>query len=190
MAMGQPALLAQTDAGNIHSSPFIQREPAAHRRTGNLPQCDGVTYGLQDRLRMHVFTRSQRRRQLWPRWMVAWLGAAALGVANGSVRTIVYERRIGSTAAHYVSTTTLLMLLTGYMRWLLRKWPLASNAEALRVGGAWTLLTIAFEFGFGHFVARESWSALSEQYNIGRAKVWILVPAWMAIGPALLRPRR
>jgi hypothetical protein len=77
-------------------------------------------------------------------------------------RAIVYERRIGSTAAHYLSTANLLGLLTGYM----------------------------FEFGFGHFVARESWSALLEQYNVTGARVWILVPAWMAIGPYILRSRR
>ena len=77
---------------------------------------------------MHVFIRGLRVRQPWLRWLLAWPGAAALGVANGSVRAVVYEPRIGSSAAHYVSTATLLALLTGYMRWLLGRWPIASNA--------------------------------------------------------------
>ena len=139
---------------------------------------------------MPEFRRGPSVRQLWLRWLLAWPGAAALGVANGSLRAVVYERRIGSTAAHYVSTATLLALLTGYMRWLLGQWPIASNVRALQVGGIWTRLTIGFEFGFGHFVARESWSALLEQYNVTRARVWVLVPAWMAIGPYILRSRR
>ena len=127
---------------------------------------------------------SKYARTAWLRWTIAWLGAAALGVANGAARGALYENRIGPRAAHYVSTATLLLLLSAYIRRLSSIWPIPSRADALTIGGAWCGLTIAFEFGFGHLVAGESWSALLAQYNVARGKVWVLIPIWMAIGPA------
>jgi hypothetical protein len=127
-----------------------------------------------------------RRRTPWLPWIIAWVGAAVLGVANGVARATLYEKRIGASRAHYVSTAALLLLLTTYVRWLSSVWPVPSRAAALRIGGFWSGLTIAFEFGFGRFVARESWSALLGQYNFARGKVWALIPLWMAVGPAVL----
>jgi hypothetical protein len=130
---------------------------------------------------------SRRTRTPWLPWLTAWLGAAVLGIVNGVTRARLYENRIGAGPAHYVSTATLLLLLTVYMRWLSSRWPIPSRAGALRIGGFWSGLTIAFEFDFGRFVAHESWSALLGQYNFARGKVWALIPLWMAVGPAVLR---
>ena len=41
-------------------------------------------------------------------WAAAWLGAAALGVANGVARDTPSGRLVGERAAHHVSTATLL----------------------------------------------------------------------------------
>jgi hypothetical protein len=112
-----------------------------------------------------------------------------LGVINGAARAALYEPGIGPRRAHYVSTATLLLLLSVYVRWLTSVWPIPSRVAAFRIGGAWCGLTIAFEFGFGRVVAHESWSALLDQYSLARGKVWVLVPTWMAIGPAVLRVR-
>ena len=125
----------------------------------------------------------------WRPWLIAWLGAAALGVANGVARGALYERRIGSRPAHFLSTGALLVLLSAYMRVLSRAWPIASRGQALQIGFVWAGLTIAFEFGLGRLVAQEPWSELLEQYNIARGRVWVLIPAWVAIGPAVLRAR-
>jgi hypothetical protein len=123
------------------------------------------------------------------RWMSAWLGAAALGVANGASREAFYADATGDEAAHLISTGTLLALLGGYMSLLQRRWPLSSRREALSVGAAWAAMTVAFEFGFGHWVAGDSWSALLENYDVTTGKIWVLVPAAMAGGPELARQR-
>jgi hypothetical protein len=121
------------------------------------------------------------------RWIPAWIGAAALGVANGVSREALYADAAGDKAAHVISTGTLLALLSGYMWLLQRRWPLRSRREARSVGTAWATMTVAFEFGFGHWVADDSWSALLENYDIGAGKVWALVPAAMVVGPELAR---
>jgi hypothetical protein len=64
------------------------------------------------------------KRTPWRAWLLGWLGAAVLGVANGIARGAL------------------------------------------------------------------PWSELFEQYNIARGKIWVLIPAWMAIGPAVLRNRQ
>jgi hypothetical protein len=48
-------------------------------------------------------------------------------------------------------------------------------------------MTVAFEFGFGHWVDGDSWSELLENYDVTAGKVWVLVPAAMAAGPELAR---
>jgi hypothetical protein len=121
------------------------------------------------------------------KWILAWVGASVLGVANGVARETTYSDRVGDDAAHVISTGMLLMLLGGYMWLLQRRWPLESRREALSVGATWTLMTIAFEFGFGHWVDGDSWSELLENYDVTAGKVWIFVPVAMAAGPELAR---
>lgn len=120
-------------------------------------------------------------------WIWAWTGAAALGVANGASREALYADAAGEEAAHVISTATLLALLSGYTWLLQRRWPLTTRREALSVGAAWAIMTVGFEFGFGHWVGGDSWSELLENYDVSAGKVWILVPLGMAAGPELAR---
>ena len=60
---------------------------------------------------------ARKRRHVFTAWLIAWLGAPVIGVVNGAARA-VYEGRVGTTAAHYVATTVLMVLLGIYMRLL------------------------------------------------------------------------
>lgn len=117
---------------------------------------------------------------------MGWLGAAALGVTNGVVRQALYQERVGAKPAHYLSTAGLTLLLGGYIRLLARRWPIRRPRQAMLIGGAWSVMTILFEFGFGRGVARESWAKLLEQYNVRRGYVWVVIPIWMTVGPRIL----
>jgi hypothetical protein len=121
------------------------------------------------------------------RWISAWIGAAALGVANGAGREMLYADATGDEAAHVISTGTLLALLGGYMWLLQRRWPLSTRREALSIRASWASATVAFEFGFGHWAAGDSWSALLANYDLTAGRVWVLVPGAMAAGPELAR---
>jgi hypothetical protein len=129
-------------------------------------------------------------RGVWLPWLVAWLGATLIAVANGIARRAVYQERLGSLAAHYLSTGLLAVLLGIYLWLLAGRWPIATRRAALEIGGAWTLLTIVFEFGLGRFVARESWATLLKQYDLSRGNVWVLIPIWTAVGPTIMRGLR
>ena len=130
--------------------------------------------------------RRLRRDRLLGRWIAAWLGATALGVANAGVRELVYADRVGELAAHQISTATLLAALTYYL-WLVdQRWPVPTTRTALAIGGIWAALTVLFEFGLGHYVLRSPWSDLLANYNLADGRIWVLVPVWMAFAPAAL----
>lgn len=127
------------------------------------------------------------RRDPWRPWTLAWLGACGLAFGNAIVRQTIYEGHIGDLRAHQVSTATLLGLIAVYVWMLHRRWPIETNQAALAVGAIWATLTLAFEFGFGHWVVDQSWGELLEAYNLADGRVWVLVPIWTMIAPATMR---
>ena len=87
------------------------------------------------------------------RYALAWLILVAAAIVNGMMREAFYKRFLNELGAHQLSTITGMILL-GVIIWRLsRRWPLTSSRQAWAVGGTWLVLTIAFEFLFGHFVA-------------------------------------
>ena len=128
-------------------------------------------------------TQAPNRR----RWLAAWLGLAVLGVGNGVARVALYEDAVGDQLGHQISTATLMILIAGYAWLLQRLWPLTSTRAAWQVGAAWVAMTIAFEFGFGHYVTGNSWSKLLADYNILEGRLWLLIPLTILLAPVLAR---
>lgn len=123
-------------------------------------------------------------RTLRQRWLLAWIGGAAIGVANGVSREATYGRRLEDETSNRVSVLT---AFAAYFRLLQRRWPLGGRSEALRIGGAWLALTVAFEFTFGRLVAKKPWRELAADYNVAKGRLWPLVLAWIALGPEAAR---
>ena len=122
-------------------------------------------------------------------WLVAWLGGPLIGIANGTLREVACKDLVGERTAHQLSTASAIALFAGYFALLARRRPLGSTRDALAVGAAWLALTIAFEFGFGRGVAHTSWDELLADYDLRKGRLWPLVLAWIALGPALVRAR-
>jgi hypothetical protein len=120
-------------------------------------------------------------------WVAAWGGMALFGVANGVSRAL-YEKRLGERRAHQVSSATLVVALLPYAAAVERRWPLPTAGAG--AGLAWVGLTVVFEFGFGHYVARQSWRALLADYDVAEGRLWPLVLAGVGTAPALGRAAR
>ena len=63
----------------------------------------------------------------------------------------------------------------------------ASSREALGVGAFWLALTLAFEFGVGHYGFGKPWPELLADYDLRRGRIWMAVlvvtlfaPLWTA----------
>jgi hypothetical protein len=92
-----------------------------------------------------------------------------IGVANGVGREATFARCFGERTAHNLSALTGIAAFASYFSFLQRRWPLASDRDALKIGGRWLLMTIAFEFVFGRLVAKLSWRELLADYTSRRA---------------------
>jgi hypothetical protein len=117
------------------------------------------------------------------RYLLSWFLLAMVAVANGVIRESTYGKHVSELSAHQISTGTGI-LSTGLLVWgLSRFWPIESFGQAWAIGACWLLATIAFEFGFGHFVAGHSWSKLLSDFNILTGRVWLLFLIWITIMP-------
>jgi hypothetical protein len=117
------------------------------------------------------------------KYLIAWFGMMLLAIANGALRDIVYRQQVGDLAAHQISTVILLLLFSGYLWGFFTIWPLASAQQAWMVGVLWLAMTLMFEFGFGHWVAGQSWNQLLRAYHLHEGQLWLFIPLWVLVGP-------
>lgn len=117
------------------------------------------------------------------RFVLMWFGLLLLAIINGTIRDFTYLDSLGEHRAHQLSTITLLVLMSVYCYFIFGEWKLSSSEQAVLVGIVWLILTLAFEFLFGHFVGGHSWEKLFAQYNIFSGNLWILIIIWTAILP-------
>ncbi len=55
--------------------------------------------------------------------------------------------------------------------------------DAWAIGLLWILLTVAFEFFFGHYAVGQSWRELLADYNVLRGRVWVLMLLVALVAP-------
>lgn len=120
------------------------------------------------------------------KYLLVWILLALVAIANGILRQGTYGKFVPELAAHQVSTVTAI-LLTGTAIWVAnRVWPIESASQAMIIGACWLLMTIAFEFGFGHYVAGHPWARLFADYNLLAGRVWLFFLVWIAIAPLVV----
>jgi hypothetical protein len=117
------------------------------------------------------------------RIILAWIPMAFLAILNGTLRESTYGKRLHELRAHQVSTVMGMGLFGIYIGLISRIWQTQSVPQALTVGLIWLVLTVCFEFIFGHFVARHSWQRLLRDYNLLAGRLWILILAWITLAP-------
>jgi hypothetical protein len=104
---------------------------------------------------------------------------------NGAARQAWLLPQLGEPAARVVSTLILcgvVVLLT----WLTISWIGPATAlDAMKIGLLWLGLTLAFEFLVGHYVFRQPWNTLLEDYDIRRGRIWVLALLVVVLAPLL-----
>lgn len=120
------------------------------------------------------------------RGMLAWCALMLVAVLNGTFRVALLNPRLGEPAGHIISSLMLSVFIL-LLSWVLVPWagPRLSG-EALALGGQWLLLTLAFEFGFGHFVAHKPWRELVADYDLVAGRIWVLVLLTTFLAPLLV----
>lgn len=108
-------------------------------------------------------------------YTLAWIPMIFIAVANGAIRQFGYGQWVSELAAHQISCATAIVLFFLYALFLSVRWPFAKSSQAWLTGLIWLVLTIAFEFVFGHFVAGHSLIRLLQDYNMAAGRLWSIV---------------
>ena len=106
-----------------------------------------------------------------------------IGILNGIMREYLYGRSMHALSAHQLSTLTGLVLWGVYIWFLTGACRIESAKQALIIGAIWLVMTVVFEFVFGHYVMGHAWSRLFQDYNLLKGRVWSLVLIWTALAP-------
>jgi hypothetical protein len=112
-----------------------------------------------------------------------WLLILPLMVANGIFRETVLVPSLGRRPADVASAAIGIAIILLITMPFLRRARDRSTGALVRVSVIWLVLTVAFEFLFGHYVDGKSWMELVENYAIWRGNLWPLVLASLALAP-------
>jgi len=119
------------------------------------------------------------------RAVLIWCALLVIASVNGFAREAVLIPRIGDVAGRAVSTLALSVFIV-ILTWISISWIGPQSAHrAWAVGVIWVALTLAFEFLAGHYLFRNSWSRLLEDYDVLRGRIWILVLITTLVAPRL-----
>jgi len=119
-------------------------------------------------------------------YFLAWFPMVLIAIANGVIRQVVLEKRFSKLRAHQISCLTAMLLFFIYVYGFNSFWPLHSSEQALSVGIVWLLMTVVFEFLFGHYVTKQAWSVLLSDYHLFKGRLWSLVLVFILFLPSLV----
>ncbi|HNR53688.1 MAG TPA: hypothetical protein PKJ19_00865 [Flavobacteriales bacterium] len=123
---------------------------------------------------------------MWWKALLFWFVLMVLAIGNGTVRITFIIPHTGLTAGLAISTVLLCALILG-ATWFGIRWLGPSDTkQAWIIGLLWLAMTLAFEFGVGHFLFKKPWSELLFDYNIVQGRIWLLVPIVTTIAPWLM----
>lgn len=120
--------------------------------------------------------------------ILTWIIFIPLAIGNGILREKGYKEHVGDLAAHQVSTVIASIAYVILAHFMLQG--VISSVDTvglLLIGLLWVLMTISFEFGFGHYVDKAPWERLLADYNLFAGRVWALFLLIIFITPFLVK---
>jgi hypothetical protein len=125
------------------------------------------------------------RGRVYGRAAGAWLAMLAVMSANGVLREALLVPRLGEHAGRQVSSVLGACLVVALSGVFVARFTDPRRAPLARIGLLWGALTLAFEFGFGHYVSGLAWDALLADYDVAAGRLWPLVLAATVLSPPL-----
>ncbi len=120
------------------------------------------------------------------KYIWAWFPMIVIAIANGIFREQFLANHLDELRAHQMSTASMIVLFGLYVWVLFRVWLPTSVNQAVGIGLIWLILTVLFEFLFGHYVAGHSWERLLADYNILKGRLWMRVLLWISVAPLIM----
>jgi len=117
---------------------------------------------------------------------ILWFIIALFAIANGIFRESFLEPYLGDTLALPLSGITLSMMIVTITFFSFRLIQNHSSSTYLYIGLQWVIMTLIFEFIFGHFVMGISWQELLQVFNIFEGNLFILALLISLFSPLLV----
>jgi len=111
---------------------------------------------------------------------------ACLAVANGVLRENVMAPITGMGMALPLSGISLSLIVLVVSYFSLGFLGVRTAAIYWLIGLQWVVMTLAFEFLFGHFVVGKSWSTLLQTFNLAKGDLFLLVLLVSLVSPYLM----
>jgi len=117
---------------------------------------------------------------------IIWFVIALLAIANGLFRESVLVPNFGQSMALPVSgmLLSLIVFIVTYLSFPL--FGKHNTTAYFLIGLQWVLMTLMFEFLFGHYVMGKSWSDIMEVFNITRGNLFSIVLIISLFSPLLV----
>lgn len=115
-----------------------------------------------------------------------WIIIAIFAVINGLFRESFLVPSIGQKAALPVSGIILsfIIFIVTYLSFSL--FGKRNFFTYFLIGLQWVVMTLLFEFIFGHYVIKKSWSAIFEVFNIIKGDLFVVVLLTSLISPLIV----
>lgn len=117
------------------------------------------------------------------RSLAVWLLLIAAEILHGIARGIFLVPHVGEFRSNQIRVFTgsliILVIALVFVRWI----GVTRSGELLGIGLLWLVVTLAFEFLFGHFVAGASWQQLLADYNILEGGLLPFGMVFLALSP-------
>ena len=107
--------------------------------------------------------------------LIPWFLLVILAILNGFIRQKFIFPKVGEQKAHVIGTIIFLILQFVLIFVYVKMSLIRESSILLEVGVFWVILTVLFEFGFGHYIMKHPWSKLLADYNIFKGRIWVLV---------------
>ena len=119
-----------------------------------------------------------------------WLGFLAVAIGCAIMREKFLVAGLGPLAGRALGTILVGAIIFGLIYGYVGRLQGAPRGFLVKLGLFWTILTIAFEFLFGHYVMGHSWDALWADYHVWQGRLWPLVLLVTLFGPLAARKLR
>ena len=104
-----------------------------------------------------------------------WIILAVSAIVVAIFRIHVLLPPFGEQTAHQLGTVLYLIVQFIIIYLFIRKMKIRDVKTLLGIGILWVVITVIFEFVFGHYVMGHSWQKLFADYNLFNGRLWILV---------------
>ena len=104
-----------------------------------------------------------------------WFILAVSAILVAAFRVGVLLPPFGEQTAHQFGTLLYLIVQFIIIYLFIRKLRIKDVKTLLGIGFFWVVITVIFEFVFGHYVMGHPWQKLFADYNLLNGRLWVLV---------------